>query len=152
MCRPNHRSLNLRLDLLKTKPASLTKSKSQLIKQGVSQFLSRWIELNKCVDTVIVRREQLEDPSNILQYMKITDDERRTSSQMETIQQHIQNCIKSNDRPKNINALIDSWLKVKDLTMACFKENLILLEHMMAARKRKDLQQFSLKAKNILQA
>ena len=63
------------LNLLKTKPASLLKSKSQLIKQGVSQFLSRWIELNKCVDTVIVRREQLKDPSNILQYMKVTDDE-----------------------------------------------------------------------------
>ena len=67
------------LNHLKTKRASLLKSKSQLIKQGVSQFLSKWIELNKWVDTVIVREEQLEqlkNPSNILQYMKITDDQK----------------------------------------------------------------------------
>ena len=84
--------------------------------------------------------------------MKVTDDERKTSSQMETIQQHIQNCINSNDRPQKINALLDSWLKVRDLTMACSKEKMILLEPVMAARKRKDLQQFSLKATNILQS
>ena len=36
--------------------------------------------------------------------------------------------------------------------MACSKEKMILLEPVMAARKRKDLQHFSLKATNILQS
>ena len=68
---------NYGLNLSKMKPASLLKSNLQLIQSGVSHFWSRWIELNKCVDTVIVRRGQLKDASN----------ERKTSSWMELIEQ-----------------------------------------------------------------
>ena len=68
--------------------------------------------------------------------MNISDDERRSSSQLELIQHQILNCINSNDRPQKIKALIDSWRRVRDQTMACSKEIMILSEPSVAARKR----------------
>ena len=133
---------NYGLSFLKTKPASLLKSNLQLIQRGVSQFLSRWIELNKCVDKVIIRQGQPKNASNLLLYLKLTDDKRKTSSRMELIEQQIQNCMNSNDRPQKVNALIESWLRVRDETMACSKEKMILLESVLAHRNAKKYSNF----------
>ena len=96
------------LNLLKSRPVARLSRRSQVVPNGVSVFLWKWVELKECVGTSWNKRDQLQFRTNLHDCSHHTYSQKQNKAQLETLQKQIQSCVKSNYRPEKIKTVLES--------------------------------------------
>ena len=102
----------------------------------VSVFLCKWVELSGSLGTILSRQEQLKDSTSLQAYIQNTDGQMQNKAQLEILRRQIHSCVNTNGRPEKMKTLIESWLRVRDQTVAYSKGKLALPKALPAAQKK----------------